>query len=192
MGRGRQKAKQTRIARKLKYLTTDTDYDELAKELSSQDGVTPSAADPFASIESQLHADDHENSVADTASNEDLDEYAQWAAEAAKKAEEKPVVKTPVRRKPIPMPMPSALKKTVDAKPAAPAHTDAVAPATDSPAKNSDVAQDEASVESEKKPAKKKTTSRRASTSSKTAVKKPAARKTTRKTKTKAAEEPAE
>ncbi|MBO7671592.1 MAG: DUF3073 family protein, partial [Aeriscardovia sp.] len=26
MGRGRQKAKQTRAARKLKYLTTDTDY----------------------------------------------------------------------------------------------------------------------------------------------------------------------
>ena len=31
MGRGRQKAKQQKIARKLKYLTTDTDYDELAK-----------------------------------------------------------------------------------------------------------------------------------------------------------------
>ena len=27
MGRGRQKAKQQKIARKLKYLTTDTDYD---------------------------------------------------------------------------------------------------------------------------------------------------------------------
>ena len=35
MGRGRQKAKQQKIARKLKYLTTDTDYDELAKELST-------------------------------------------------------------------------------------------------------------------------------------------------------------
>ena len=37
MGRGRQKAKQQKIARKLKYLTTDTDYDELAKELSEQE-----------------------------------------------------------------------------------------------------------------------------------------------------------
>lgn len=37
MGRGRQKAKQQKIARKLKYLTTDTDYDELAKELSTQE-----------------------------------------------------------------------------------------------------------------------------------------------------------
>ncbi|PWG59592.1 DUF3073 domain-containing protein [Bifidobacterium catulorum] len=112
MGRGRQKAKQTRIARKLKYLTTDTDYDELAKELSSQDEVTPSAADPFASIETQIHAHDHDDAVS-SVNEEDLDEYAQWAAEAAKKAEEKPVVKAPVRRKPIPMPMPSALKKTV-------------------------------------------------------------------------------
>ncbi|MBW3088707.1 DUF3073 family protein [Bifidobacterium sp. 82T24] len=112
MGRGRQKAKQTRIARKLKYLTTDTDYDELAKELSSQDEVTPSAADPFASIETQIHAHDHDDAVS-SVNEEDLDEYAQWAAEAAKKAEEKPVVKAPVHRKPIPMPMPSALKKTV-------------------------------------------------------------------------------
>ena len=30
MGRGRQKAKQQKIARKLKYLTTDTDYDDVA------------------------------------------------------------------------------------------------------------------------------------------------------------------
>ena len=36
MGRGRQKAKQQKIARKLKYLTTDTDYDELAKELGAR------------------------------------------------------------------------------------------------------------------------------------------------------------
>ncbi|KAA8827158.1 MULTISPECIES: DUF3073 domain-containing protein [Bifidobacterium] len=119
MGRGRQKAKQTRIARKLKYLTTDTDYDELAKELSSQDEVTPSAADPFATIETKIHADDHADHASGGVDGEELDEYAQWAAEAAKKAEEKPAAKAPVRRGPIPMPMPSALKKTV--KPAAPA-----------------------------------------------------------------------
>ena len=70
MGRGRQKAKQQKIARKLKYLTTDTDYD--------------------------------------------LDEYAKWAAEAAAKATsgEIPVTKAaaPKPHKPIPMPVPSALK----------------------------------------------------------------------------------
>ena len=50
MGRGRQKAKQQKIARKLKYLTTDTDYDELAKELSTQEPGEGSP-DPFADIE---------------------------------------------------------------------------------------------------------------------------------------------
>ena len=50
MGRGRQKAKQQKIARKLKYLTTDTDYDELAKELSEQEPGTGSP-DPFADID---------------------------------------------------------------------------------------------------------------------------------------------
>ena len=33
MGRGRQKAKQTKVARELKYFSPDTDYDALAKEL---------------------------------------------------------------------------------------------------------------------------------------------------------------
>lgn len=50
MGRGRQKAKQQKIARKLKYLTTDTDYDELAKELSEQEPGMGSP-DPFADID---------------------------------------------------------------------------------------------------------------------------------------------
>ncbi|PLS31146.1 hypothetical protein Uis1B_1030 [Bifidobacterium margollesii] len=162
MGRGRQKAKQTRIARKLKYLTTDTDYDELAKELSSQDEVTPSAADPFASIESRLHDEDHATSMADTASNEDLDEYAQWAAEAAKKAEEQPVVKAPVKRKPIPMPMPkpSMLKKPQVA-------VDSTVEA---------VAGESVAAEAAGKPAKKTTASRRGT------AKKPAAKKTAAKT----------
>lgn len=107
MGRGRQKAKQQRIARKLKYLTTDTDYDKLAQELAHQDEEEPSAADPFASVE----GNEHESSVADEASSEELDEYAQWAAEAAKKAEEsKPVADKPVH-KPFPMPKPGAFPK---------------------------------------------------------------------------------
>ena len=169
MGRGRQKAKQTRIARKLKYLTTDTDYDELAKELSSQDEVTPSAADPFASIESRLHGEDHATSMADTASNEDLDEYAQWAAEAAKKAEEQPVVKAPVKRKPIPMPMP---KPSMLKKPQAPVDSNA-----DSTVK--EVAAEPITAESADQPVKKTAASRRGtakrSATKKTVVKKTAA-----------------
>ena len=56
MGRGRQKAKQQKIARKLKYLTTDTDYDELAKELGAQEPGSGSF-DPFADIEAKYSHD---------------------------------------------------------------------------------------------------------------------------------------
>ncbi|MBT1162688.1 MULTISPECIES: DUF3073 domain-containing protein [Bifidobacterium] len=128
MGRGRQKAKQQKIARKLKYLTTDTDYDELAKELSEQEpGV--GSPDPFADIEAQYahHADaDSDDSVESSATSgaavdDDLDEYAKWAAEAAAKATsgEFPAAKAkpaamPKPHKPIPMPVPSALKPKKD------------------------------------------------------------------------------
>lgn len=122
MGRGRQKAKQQKIARKLKYLTTDTDYDELAKELSTQEPGEGSP-DPFADIEASYSHD--ANAAVDNAqgsvAEDDLDEYAKWAAEAAAKATsgEMPAVKAPesqapkpkpMPRKPIPMPMPAALK----------------------------------------------------------------------------------
>ena len=91
MGRGRQKAKQQKIARKLKYLTTDTDYDELAKELGAQEPGSGSF-DPFADIEAKYaHDVDAEDETAgdgqaSSDSVDDLDEYAKWAAEAAAKA----------------------------------------------------------------------------------------------------------
>jgi hypothetical protein len=44
MGRGRAKAKQTKVARQLKYTTTGTDLDRLKEELSSGGGL-PSTAD---------------------------------------------------------------------------------------------------------------------------------------------------
>ncbi|WEV59054.1 DUF3073 domain-containing protein [Bifidobacterium sp. ESL0728] len=134
MGRGRQKAKQKKMARKLKYLTTDTDYDELAKELGAQEPGS-GAADPFTEVEkeySRAHGrsdedtntdvvDEHEDSpVAD----DDLDDYAKWAAEAAAKAaggdSAKPASASsastkkapmPKPHKPIHMPIPSALRK---------------------------------------------------------------------------------
>lgn len=40
MGRGRQKAKQTKVARELKYFTPATDYRALEKELKSGGIVT--------------------------------------------------------------------------------------------------------------------------------------------------------
>lgn len=117
MGRGRQKAKQQKIARKLKYLTTDTDYDELAKELNAQEPGTGSV-DPFADIEDQYSAPADEPEADETAASagDDLDEYAKWAAEAAAKSTSgefpaaSPSPKSAAPRKPIPMPMPSALK----------------------------------------------------------------------------------
>jgi hypothetical protein len=36
MGRGRQKAKQTKVARELKYFSQETDYDALAQELRGE------------------------------------------------------------------------------------------------------------------------------------------------------------
>ena len=48
MGRGRAKAKQTKVARELKYRSIDTDFSSLAKELRGTDegpGVPPAYAD---------------------------------------------------------------------------------------------------------------------------------------------------
>lgn len=128
MGRGRQKAKQKKMARKLKYLTTDTDYDELAKELGAQEPGSGSA-DPFDEVEkeySRTHGEAGEDAHTDDAdqhedlpvADDDLDDYAKWAAEAAAKASsddksgssaKKATIVKP--HKPIHMPVPSALRK---------------------------------------------------------------------------------
>ncbi len=47
MGRGRAKAKQTKVARDLKYQTHNTDFGALANELHG-DGSSPSAPAPVA------------------------------------------------------------------------------------------------------------------------------------------------
>ncbi|KMY23251.1 Protein of unknown function [Actinobaculum suis] len=53
MGRGRQKAKQRKVARNLKYYTPDTDYAALERELRQQSGAsnteqTQEDSDPYA------------------------------------------------------------------------------------------------------------------------------------------------
>ena len=63
MGRGRQKAKQTKVARQLKYFSPDTDYDALQRELAS------GGHDPYAEVDGSAAADD----------DEDDDEYADWS-----------------------------------------------------------------------------------------------------------------
>jgi len=46
MGRGRAKAKQTKVARRLKYTTTGTDLDRLKEELSAGGGLPSTVNGP--------------------------------------------------------------------------------------------------------------------------------------------------
>jgi len=48
MGRGRQKAKQTKVARQLKYYSPDTDYRALEKELGHGPSLFGSSPSPSA------------------------------------------------------------------------------------------------------------------------------------------------
>lgn len=55
MGRGRQKAKHTKVARELKYYSPNTDLQALEKEIS-----TPSDDDLFVDKWADLYADDED------------------------------------------------------------------------------------------------------------------------------------
>ncbi|MFB9376797.1 DUF3073 domain-containing protein [Kineococcus gynurae] len=57
MGRGRQKAKQTKVARQLKYFSPETDYNALQRELHGPDRFNPSTR-PAATDESESTEDD--------------------------------------------------------------------------------------------------------------------------------------
>ena len=80
MGRGRQKAKQTKVARQLKYFSPETDYERLQRELASSNGHRD--AD---SVEADL--DDEDSDAADEEEDDDEEEedetdaYANWARE---------------------------------------------------------------------------------------------------------------
>lgn len=70
MGRGRQKAKQTKVARQLKYFSPNTDYDALQRELTTADGhVYPAAG----------AVDDVDEVEDDEADDDEDDEYADWS-----------------------------------------------------------------------------------------------------------------
>ncbi|MDN5559914.1 MAG: DUF3073 domain-containing protein [Ruaniaceae bacterium] len=58
MGRGRQKAKQTKVARKLKYFSPATDYSALERELTTN---SPSREDLYVDKYSHLVPDDDED-----------------------------------------------------------------------------------------------------------------------------------
>jgi hypothetical protein len=61
MGRGRQKAKQTKVARQLKYFSPETDYQALERELHGSSG----------------HADDRTDGYGDDVGDEDDDWVSQ-------------------------------------------------------------------------------------------------------------------
>jgi Protein of unknown function (DUF3073) len=78
MGRGRQKAKQTKVARQLKYFSPETDYDALQRELANGNGSlaaqTYAAADDSEDDE-ELDSDDDETDGDDEPAD---DGYADW------------------------------------------------------------------------------------------------------------------
>ena len=53
MGRGRQKAKHTKVARELKYFSPDTNYGELQRELSTGDEHPEWSEEDFAEEDSR-------------------------------------------------------------------------------------------------------------------------------------------
>ena len=58
MGRGRAKAKQTKVARELKYSSPSTDYDALQRELANGGSPFPTpAAEPVADETDELEDD---------------------------------------------------------------------------------------------------------------------------------------
>jgi hypothetical protein len=74
MGRGRQKAKQTKVARRLKYFSPETDYDALQRELANGDGL---ASQNYAGDDSEDEEDEDE-AAEDVDDQADGDAYADW------------------------------------------------------------------------------------------------------------------
>jgi len=58
MGRGRAKAKQTKVARELKYSTQETDLERLQRELAGSPDTTGSTTTSDATSDDELDDDD--------------------------------------------------------------------------------------------------------------------------------------
>ncbi|MBC9955742.1 DUF3073 domain-containing protein [Yimella sp. cx-51] len=65
MGRGRAKAKQTKVARELKYFSPDTDLNALERELRASSTTRPA---------------EHTAADASHGEDDDYDDYADWAS----------------------------------------------------------------------------------------------------------------
>ena len=83
MGRGRQKAKQTKVARQLKYFSPDTDYDALQRELHGPDRYSASGR---AEAQAEATEEDDDGSAGDEEFDAsrypavDDDDYEEWVA----------------------------------------------------------------------------------------------------------------
>jgi len=60
MGRGRQKAKHTKVARELKYFSPDTNYSALERELAAEAGRRADE-DPWAEYAEKYNAEDEDD-----------------------------------------------------------------------------------------------------------------------------------
>ena len=88
MGRGRQKAKQTKVARQLKYFSPETDYERLQRELASSNGHRDVDAveevldddDPYAE-DGEEDEEDPDDEDQDGGGGGETDAYADWARE---------------------------------------------------------------------------------------------------------------
>ncbi len=73
MGRGRQKAKQTKVARQLKYYSPETDYNALQRELATGGGNGHGR-------EAALDDAEDSDEAGDEVEEDEDDEYADWPA----------------------------------------------------------------------------------------------------------------
>lgn len=62
MGRGRAKAKQTKLAREVKYRTAPTDFDALRRELSGDSGGSASVDDHYEDEDDDYEDDGYDRS----------------------------------------------------------------------------------------------------------------------------------
>jgi len=85
MGRGRAKAKQTKVARDLKYNTPNTDLSALQAELSGGSGLIP-VGDDDSFVESEELLDDPYAKYYDDESDEESEESAE--SDAAQDSDE--------------------------------------------------------------------------------------------------------
>ena len=72
MGRGRQKAKHTKVARDLKYFSPDTNYNQLQKELGGGAPIDPRLEDDLAAwpeYAGAAYADDEDDDADEVAEN---------------------------------------------------------------------------------------------------------------------------